>query len=431
MSNWLQKQSKNKFISALSILVAGSAVSNLILVSITPILTRIYTTEEFGVLSVYSALLYMLMIIVSLRYEAAIVLPKSEKEATTLLFISNVATFFVSGVVLVVMLVFPLGNWLNIPDASSYFWLIAFSLFFVGIFQNFNNWALRNESYGIISKSKIMMNTSQGISQLAFGFGNLGLVGLILGEVLGRIAGAIKYMKFYKSDIRESFKTSKKEALVLMKRYIKFPLVSSISGLLASIGTNLPTLFLAAFFDVQSAGYYYLAQKLLTVPENLIGFSASQVYLSQIAKSVNEGESVRDYCIDTVKKLAVITLVTMLIIDIVSPLVFHYLFGDEWGTTVTFIQILSIMYFTRIVLQPFNNIFQIYEAFTSQIAAEVTRFILIIIAIVTSSIFSATNVQALWSISILTTVGYIICALLAWQVMKKVGEKNYVEDPKV
>ncbi|VEI07683.1 hypothetical protein [Kurthia zopfii] len=51
MSNWLQKQSKNKFISALSILVAGSAVSNLILVSITPILTRIYTTEEFGVLS--------------------------------------------------------------------------------------------------------------------------------------------------------------------------------------------------------------------------------------------------------------------------------------------------------------------------------------------------------------------------------------------
>ncbi|GEK33604.1 oligosaccharide flippase family protein [Kurthia sibirica] len=426
MSSWIQKQGKNKFISALSILIAGSAVSNLILISITPLLTRLYTPEEFGVLSVYSAILYMLMIIVSLRYEAAIVLPKKIKDAYTLLYIANISTCIVSITVFVAMYFFPVGTWLDIPMASNYFWLIAISLFFVGIFQNFNNWALRMEAYGVISKSKVVMNSSQGFSQLIFGFLHFGLIGLIMGEVVGRISGALKYIQFYKKDIRMSFKTTRLEAKALAQRYIKFPLVSSISGLLFSAGTNLPTLFLATFFDVQSAGYYYLAQKLLTVPENLIGFSASQVYLTQVAQLVNNGESVRAYCIETIKKLVIITLVIMVVIDLVTPLVFQYIFGDEWGTTATFIQILSIMYFTRIVLQPLNSIFQIYEAFYSQVSAELIRFILIIIAIVTSSIFSVTNVQALWSISILTTVGYIICALLAWQVMRKVGEKQYV-----
>lgn len=425
MNMWIQKQVKNKFISALSILIAGSAVSNLILICITPILTRLYTPEEFGVLSVYSAVLYMLMVIVSLRYDGAIVLPRNKKDAYTLLYIANLSTLMVSVVVFVLTQFLPLSSWFDLPTAANYFWFIAISLYFVGLFQNFNNWALRMEAYGVISKSKVVMNTSQGGSQLVFGFLQFGLLGLIIGEVIGRIAGALKYSQFYKKDIKISLKTTKKDAISLAKRYIKFPLISSISGLLFSLGTNLPTLFLATYFDVQSAGYYYLAQKLLTVPENLIGFSATQVYLTQVAQLVNEGESVKQYCIETIKKLVIITLVVMLVIDVATPVIFKYVFGNEWSTTVRFIQILSIMYFTKIVLQPLNSIFQIYEAFYSQVSGEIIRFILIVIAIVTSFIFSATNVQALWSISILTTVGYIICALLAWQVLKKVGDRNH------
>lgn len=79
MKTWLQKQMKHRFIRALSVLIAGSAVSSIILLCITPILTRLYTPEDFGVLSIFTSILYVLMIIVSLRYEAALVLPKEKK----------------------------------------------------------------------------------------------------------------------------------------------------------------------------------------------------------------------------------------------------------------------------------------------------------------------------------------------------------------
>jgi len=424
MKKWMQKQLKHRFIRALSVLVAGSAVSSVILLCITPILTRLYTPEDFGVLSIFTSILYVLMIIVSFRYEAALVLPKKKNAALALLFIANASTFIVAGLVILLLILTPFTTWIGIGETHSFFWILGLSLLFVGIFQSMNNWALRYEQYDIINRAKISMNTGQGFGQLLFGFLNMGVIGLLLGEMLGRLTGMMQYIRYYRKDLLASQKTSLQQMKEMVIRYKKFPLVSSISNVIYSVAVNLPPLFLAAYFDVATAGFYYLAQKILTVPENLVGFSATQVYLSQAAKMMQDGQDLKKHCLETVKHLFVIAFVIIVSIDIFAPIGFTFFFGHGWDTTVTFIQILSLMYFTKMVLQPINGVFQVCEAFYMQITAELIRLVFIILALVFASTHEMTHIEAMWMISIMTTLGYIVCAIFAWQVMNKVGDKR-------
>lgn len=431
MKTWLQKQMKHRFIRALSVLIAGSAVSSIILLCITPILTRLYTPEDFGVLSIFTSILYVLMIIVSLRYEAALVLPKEKKAALALLFIANASTFIVSGIVILLLVMTPFTTWIGIGETHSFFWILGLSLLFVGIFQSMNNWALRYEQYDIINRAKISMNTGQGFGQLVFGFLNMGVIGLLLGEMLGRLTGMVQYIRYYKKDLQQANRTSLQRAKELLIRYKKFPLISSISNVIYSVAVNLPALFLAAYFDVATAGFYYLAQKILTVPENLVGFSATQVYLSQAAKMMQKGQNLKKHCLDTVKHLFIIAFIIIASIDILAPIGFTFFFGHGWDITVTFIQILSLMYFTKMVLQPINGVFQVCEAFYMQITAESIRLVFIVLALIFASTHKMTPNEALWIISIMTTLGYIVCAIFAWQVMNKAGDKrdNIVNNP--
>ncbi|QOV11116.1 lipopolysaccharide biosynthesis protein [Viridibacillus arvi] len=426
MKKWLQTQIQNRFIKSLWVLIAGAAVSNIVVLIMTPILTRIYKPEDFGVLSVFTALLYLSMIIVSMRYESALMLPKEEKDALPLLCISLFSVFIVSTLVCLILLILPIATWLNIESAEPYFWILAISLLFVGIYQALNIWALRLEKYSEISYAKLAMNGGQAGSQLGFGLIKFGVIGLLIGEVLGRVIGSIYYIWKFRKDIVHSFRNNPGILWQVMKRYKNFPLISSWSGLMYSLGTHLPTLFLAAYFDVVTAGYFFLAQKLLTVPENLLGYSASQVYFTQAAQIVRVGESINQYFWETIRKLFIISALSLIIIDFAAPYLFEMIFGANWILSATFVQILSVMYLTKIVIAPLNGIFYIYEALLFQMAGECIRFGLIVLAIGISYFYAFTDIEALWCISLLTALGYIVCGVFAWIVISKSREPEMV-----
>jgi O-antigen/teichoic acid export membrane protein len=145
--------------------MAGTALSNLLIVLTTPLLTRMYTPEEFGVYSVFLSLLFTGTILVSLRYETAIPLPEDEDDAFHLLVLSIGFAFLISGLLFVLVFFVPLAQYLNVPTLDAYMWMLSFSLLGIGLFQAFNSWALRQQQYMMIS-SKMTMNSSQIFAQL-------------------------------------------------------------------------------------------------------------------------------------------------------------------------------------------------------------------------------------------------------------------------
>src|SRR5690606_29477155 len=72
---------KSNFARSVSILVGGTAGAQLITIAATPLLTRLYTPNDFGVLAVYMSVLALFTVVASLRYELAIPLPESDDDA--------------------------------------------------------------------------------------------------------------------------------------------------------------------------------------------------------------------------------------------------------------------------------------------------------------------------------------------------------------
>ncbi|MEI4770536.1 oligosaccharide flippase family protein [Psychrobacillus sp. FJAT-51614] len=402
----------NKFIKSLSVLMMGSAFSNVLIVITTPILTRLYTPEEFGHLSVFLSVLFTLSIIASLRLETAIPLPKKDKDAHQLAILSIAVVVIISTLTFIVTLL--------IPFQEKYIFLVSFSLFGIGLYQVFNAWAIRVESFGVISKAKIAMNGGQLSVQLLLGVFQFGLIGLLVGEVVGRIAGSISYMKQFKIH----FPTRQVVNLPLMKqvtsRYKSFPLLSNWAALINSFGSQLPTFFLAFHFDPTTAGLVFLAQRIGNIPEGLIGFSASQVYISQAAiyarTSIKEIES---FFWEIVKKMLIMGAFAMIAASITIPFVIELVFGEVWKDSGVYLQILAILYLMKIIINPISGNFIIFEALTFQIISECIRLLFIGGSILIAYFYFSSPYAAMICITLISSLGYFIHGFFAWFVMKR------------
>lgn len=410
----------NHFIRSLSILMAGTAVANLLIFATIPILTRLYTPEEFGKLSVFLSILYTIQIIVSLRYEAVIPLPKKTEDAFHLLVLSSIIVFVMSGLVFLIVTMFPITEFFSMPGLSKHIWLLSLSLLGMGLFQALNLWTIRTEEYSAMSKAKIMMNGGQVSTQILFGLFHLGIAGLLIGEVLGRFSGAFTYWKEIKKEAFHFKKLSLTKMIMLMKRYKSFPLVSSWSSVLGSFGTQLPVFFLAIAFDAKTVGLFFLAQKILTIPEGILGFSAAQVYMSQSAQKMDMSqEKFTQFFWDIVKKMVLMGVGIIGLVVLIAPPAIHFVFGEGWGETGKYIQILSILYLIRIIVNPITANFFVFEALKIQMVSECIRFSLIGLSIFIAIHYIESATLSILCISLLSSLGYLVHGFFAWYVMKR------------
>jgi len=400
--------------------MAGTAFANLLIFATIPILTRLYTPEEFGKLSVFLSILYTIQIIASLRYETAIPLPKKNEDAFNLLALSSIIVVLMSALILIIVTLFPVMDFFRMPMLSKYIWLLSLSLLGMGLFQALNLWTIRTEEYQAMSRAKIMMNGGQVSYQIIFGFFHLGILGLLLGEVLGRVSGTLTYWKRIDKKEFKLKSLSFEKMFLLMNRYKSFPIVSSWSSVLGSFGTQLPVFFLAVAFDTKTVGLFFLAQKILTVPEGVLGFSASQVYMSQSAQKIGVSEEKFDqFFWDIVKKMTLMGVGIIGLVVLIAPPAIQIVFGDGWEKAGTYIQILSILYLLRIIVNPITANFYVFEALKIQMFSECIRFSLIGISIFIAVNYIESSTLSILCISILSSIGYLVHGFFAWYVMKR------------
>ena len=88
MLNKLNNSNKN-----IVILVGGTLTAQLITIFLTPVLSRIYRPEDFGIFAIFFSMTGIISIMIGGRYEVAIVQPKKDNEAMSLASISFTLMF--------------------------------------------------------------------------------------------------------------------------------------------------------------------------------------------------------------------------------------------------------------------------------------------------------------------------------------------------
>ncbi len=99
MHNRFQPQSE--FSKNVLTLMTGSTLSQAIPIAISPILTRLYTPEDFGLYAIFIAIITIFGTIVSGRYELAIMLPENDEHAINIFGLGILITIFMTVMTLI------------------------------------------------------------------------------------------------------------------------------------------------------------------------------------------------------------------------------------------------------------------------------------------------------------------------------------------
>lgn len=370
---------KSEFFRNSLTLFSGSLASQLILLTIFPILTRLYPIEIFGIYFVYSAIVITLSTLASLKYELAIVLPDNDEEAVNLLILSLITTFIVSLTIFLIIILFFdfITNLLGEKQIGKWLYFVPLSIFFLGIFQSFNYWNNRKKDYKIISFAKISKSISSSAVQLGGGSSTFQKTGLIYGLLFGQFSSAFfiafKTIKNYKSLYTS---ISLKNIISAAKKYKDIPLFNTTMAVLNSLSNQLPIFLLTKFYGLTTASFYGLANRFISTPMGLVGQSVGQVFYQEASNRYNIRTNFYAFIKNTYIKLFKTALLPFLIMAVFAPFLFKLLFGAKWEIAGIFAQILIPWLIIMFLNSPITFIITILNKQKQMVVYDILLFIL-------------------------------------------------------
>ncbi|MBP1962306.1 lipopolysaccharide biosynthesis protein [Paenibacillus aceris] len=390
---------KNTFVKSVLLITGGTVLAQVINYLVSPIITRLYLPEEYGVLAAYAAVIGMLSVLGSLRYESSIAIAENENVAINMVAVSIIILLSIT-IIISIILAFvsqPLLQLLGLDILYKYKLFISFGLFFIGLYNIFIQLAYRERDFKTISNTKLSQSIVQNTLNIFLGSFGFGSVGLIVGKIAGQSAGMVSLSKpILKRTTLE--KISKKEMLWGVKRYKNFPLFSTPSQFLNAAGIQLPLFFLTAFFGTQVTGLYGLATTVINMPVTLIGNSISDVFYSEAANiGKRDPQKLKSLSRILLKKLFLIGIIPMCIVLLLGPSLFSLAFGDMWRDAGVYAQLISISVFSRLVFMPISRVYEVFERQKEAFFLDTARLVLVLFAFAISKILL---LNSFWTVGI-------------------------------
>ena len=338
------------------IVTFGTLGAQALVIASTPLLTRLYTPSDFGVLAVFTAIVSITGAITNLRYETAIPLDEADDDAAAT-FVAALLTGATT-TVLVALSVLLLGGKFaeaaNVPGLRPLLWAIPIGTAAMALYNATNLWAVRRKDFRAVALSKFSQFAFQVAWQIGHALLAKGPAGLVIGQALGQGAGVLNFVRSFSGADRRLIRSiSFADIRLALIRHHRFPLLSTPSLLLNASSKMLPAVFLAGIYGPIVAGQFGLAQRAVLAPVRLLGMSVSQAYLGAAPTLARQDRAALFRMFkSTTFHLSWMGILGMAIIAIPAPYLFALVFGEAWREAGVQLQILSVMYAGTFVIYP-------------------------------------------------------------------------------
>lgn len=354
----------NSYVRNVVTLMTGTTLAQAIPLAISPILTRLYSPTEFGVFALYMAVVSIAALVVTGRYELAIILPKKDSDAFNIVALSMGLSAIVSGVLLVLVVLFNkhISNLLGVPDLSPWLYWIPFSTFLVGIYQSLNYWSNRKGQYKRLAASRVTQSGSASLTQLGGGYAGAGAAGLIGGQIAGQaFASVLLAWMIYRDDRKRMGNLRKARLVGLARKYSAFPKYLVVAHGINIASSQMPVMLLSTLFNAATAGLYALTQRVMGAPMVLVAGAIGDVFRQEASQNYIHKGNCEDIYKKTFKRLFIIAFPSCLLFFFISPWLFGFVFGQEWRVAGDYARILTPVLFFNFVSSPLSAMFMIAE----------------------------------------------------------------------
>ena len=345
-------------------LTTGTTLSQAIMLAALPILTRLYTPSDIGLLAAFTVLSTIISTLACLGYEPAIVLPKREETALSLWLLCLLLGAAVTGVSWVVLATWPheIASIMGNQELENFLGLVPLTIFIWAITVATTQWCTRHRQFSIVSMNMVANRTTTVTTQVLFGAAGVttGPMGLLLGFIGGSFAGLGMLLNRSRKILmfRAWHRLRLKRILWLFYYYREYAGYGLASNLMGAIVRALPVFSLGYFFTPAAVGYFALANQLVAGPVQLVTNSIVDVFYERAKRAKEEG-NLAELTARIYGTLIALLMTPLALLSIAAPELISLLLGADWIETGIYIRWMAIWFFFLSGITPLFRIFLI------------------------------------------------------------------------
>ncbi len=417
VGSWLARLRGHGFAANVAFMVTGTALGQAASIVLAPVLTRLYTPDQFGYLSVYTAALMILGVIAVLGFELAIPIAASDIELANLLAISGATLVTTTGIIAAgaVLASNAALNAVWLRELASHRYLLPAGFACLGGYYVMLAVATRAGAFREIAATRISQGLSGPLSQIAFGLLGLGAQGLAIGFVIGQSSGT--FLLFSRVVLRSRSMLAAitwRGVRAALRRYARFPLLASWARLLdmAGGGTILFVMF-SAFYSSDIAGFMFLTERVVARPLFIVSTSLLQVFIGEAGRAVhNDPARLRRRFWQVVPRQFLLSATWIALANLLAGWAFPILFGRQWDPAIPYLHAMSASYLAVAVLHPVSTSLQIMERQALAAAWQVGRLLVVVASVIVPWHFGVSALTTLWLTSLTQAVANVVLLAL-------------------
>lgn len=370
------------FLKGFFTLFSGNVIAQIIPFLFAPVLSRIFTNEDFAIQANFMAIIGLIAIVAGGRYELAVVLPKASKKAINLIVLAFTLTIGISALSLLAILCEDqIAKLYETDTLTDYLPYISIGVFLSSTIAILTNWLVRGRSYKAISTLKIIQSVAINLITLAFGFLNYGVSGLIFGWLIG-LAITVVFLYFSVRNKIAFTNVSKDSIKEVAKEYKDFPLINSLHAF-TDIFFSQFILFtiITKEFGLMYLGLFFMMNKYLKAPIRVIGSAVGQVYYKEANDRFLRKENVFLTLKHSVKLVSFFAIPVCLVILFFGPPIFKWYLGADWEMSGVYAQIMATPILFNFLVSPISATVLIYKKQKTAFLISLIGYLLAIIAL--------------------------------------------------
>ncbi|BCZ26073.1 hypothetical protein EUBC25_01600 [Claveliimonas bilis] len=329
----------------------------------TPIVTRMFSASEYGILTTFNSILSILGIVGALKYELSILVADDDETSISCFRLSVIVLMITTSILTFILF---LNNRIILPylgadNLAEYWYMIPIGIFLIQYFAIAIQFSYRQRDFKKISLTMVKQSVVGNVAKIVLGVLGIGPIGLLLSRVLSDSVGVLSLTK---PIIRHPLfrKENRYSLCKIAKRFWRFPVFQFPSTIMSQMALNLPVFFLGIIYDSSVVGAFGLANTVVNLSMDLVGKSVSNVFYAEAAKIARTSpEELKELSNSILKKMILLGLIPLVVLLLFGEVLFAFVFGSEWRISGIYASVMSVGIFFNFIFTPVSRVFEIYN----------------------------------------------------------------------
>ena len=411
----LRKTATGSFARGLTILTSASLLQTLITFAAAPVLSRLFTPEQFGIAGLIQVVAAIPTIAATGQYYLAFGIARNRSETVNVAALSLLLILVITLAMLPPMLALQAHPEL-LPDflvpVAPFFWTVPGLIAAVATLSVCRVWEIRLARYRSMVSNRLLETAGMNAMQIGLGLIGAGALGLILGRLVGIAAAAVHglFLMLRPLGWRGLRATSRRRICTAAQRHWRFPAYQLPGQSLGVVAQQLTPILLGALYSLSSVGFYWFANRLLERPGIVFGSNVGRVYFQHAADRRQAGQRVSGLYWKTVALLAAAGVVPFGLVIAFGPELFAFVFGARWEMAGHYARWLALANFVMMTALPARAaiaLFDLQGMFAVVEAGRASASALVLIVVATAGYGELVAIGAAALVQSLTMLGFM------------------------